>query len=407
MKNQYKLLILSLLVPLYITLQISGCHKSTPSKEIMRVAQFNIRELSTDKLTDVDSSGVGQNEQVNAAAAIIRKINPDVLVLNEIDHDIDALRKGHDLSLNAQRFIDAYLNQGDNPLSYPYLYAAPCNTGRLSDEDLDNNGIIATQADHRTRIYGGDCFGYGEYPGQYSMAVLSRFPLQSEKARTFQTFLWKDLPDPVIPKDWYSPGELEIFRLSSKSHWDLPVNIGDKVIHLLVSHPTPPGFDGPENRNGRRNYDEIRMWVHYLNHDSVLVDDEGVRGGLAQDASFILAGDLNAAPRGDTLATGQRAIDQLLNHPHIQDCGHLLTSQGALQGRKPGPPEFIERRTAAWGDRGLRIDHLLPSTDLKPINGGVFWPDSSDDSEGAALAKKASDHRLIWLDLNIVREMDK
>ena len=36
-----------------------------------------------------------------------------------------------------------------------------------------------------------------------------------------------------------------------------------ETVHFLVSHPTPPVFDGPEDRNGPRNYDEIRFWADY------------------------------------------------------------------------------------------------------------------------------------------------
>jgi len=389
-------------VMLVLVFVISGCGSdTTKSKDLVRFALFNIWEMSTEKLTDVDSSGVGQNDQLKAAAEIIQIIHPDVLVLNEIDHDIDALLAGNGLSLNALRFNNAYLNQGENPLSYPFVYVAPCNTGFLTGKDLDNNGKVATEADRGSRDHGGDCYGYGVYPGQYSMAILSRYPLQNKNTHTFQKFLWKDLPDNLIPTEWYSADEIDIFRLSSKSHWDIPVKIGNKIVHLLASHPTPPVFDGVEDRNGRRNYDEIRMWVHYINNDSVMVDDSGIRGGLAENESFIVVGDLNAAPQGDKLESGQRAIDQLLKHARINDCGDLLVSKGALDGHKPGPPKYIERRTAGWDGRGLRIDHLLPSKDLKPVSGGVYWPDATVDAEGAAMAKKASDHRLIWLEFDL------
>jgi Endonuclease/Exonuclease/phosphatase family len=389
-------------ISLVVVLLVCGCTaEKITTKDLVRIAQFNIWEMSTTKLTGIDSSGVGQNDQLIAAAEIIRKINPDVLVVNEIDHDIDALNSGKDISLNAHRFNENYLNQRNNPLLYPYVYAAPCNTGFLTGKDFDNNGKVATEADRGSRDHGGDCYGYGAYSGQYSMAILSRYPLQIENARTFQKFLWKDLPDNLIPTEWYSTEEVEIFRLSSKSHWDIPVKIGEKTIHLLISHPTPPVFDGEEDRNGRRNYDEIRMWVHYINNDSVMVDDSGTRGGLEGNESFIFAGDLNAAPQGDKLETGQRSIDQLLKHPRINDCGNLLVSKGALNGREPGPPKYMERRTSGWEGRGLRIDHLLPSKDLKPVSGGVYWPDSTIDPEGAAMAKKASDHRMIWLDFDL------
>jgi len=402
-KNEIMLPVtLRFFILILIVLLICSCAgKKIADQKTVRFALFNIWEMSTTKITDVDKNGVGQNEQLKAAAEIIRKINPDVLVINEIDHDIDAPQYGNDLTLNARRFNYAYLNQGEKSLIYPFVFAAPCNTGFLTGKDLDNDGKVATEADYGSREHGGDSYGYGAYPGQYSMAILSRYPLQDENARTFQKFLWKDLPDNLIPTEWYSADEIEIFRLSSKSHWDIPVTIGKKSVHLLISHPTPPSLDGPENRNGRRNYDEIRMWVHYINNDSIMVDDCGIRGGLAENKSFIILGDLNAAPQGAKLETGQRSIDLLLKHARINDCGDLLVSQGALNGRDPGPPKYIERRTAGWGRRGLRIDHLLPSIDLNVSGGGVYWPDMSIDADEAAMTRKASDHRLIWLDIDM------
>ena len=76
--------------------------------------------------------------------------------------------------------------------------------------------------------------------------------------------LLPDDPATPAPADWYSPEELAVFRLSSKSHWDLPIDIDGRTVHFLVSHPTPPVFDGPEDRNGTRNFDEIRFWADYV-----------------------------------------------------------------------------------------------------------------------------------------------
>ena len=362
-----------------------------------RIALFNIWEMSTEKLSEVDDNGTGQNEQLIAAAEIIKEINPDILVINEIDHDIEALASGADLSLNLQRFQNAYLRSN----SYKYMYVSPCNTGFLAGKDFDNNGKVATEEDLGSRDHGGDCFGYGAYPGQYSMAILSRIPIETERARTFQKFLWKDLPDHKIPTEWYSEDEIDIFRLSSKSHWDVPVRVGDNLIHLLVSHPTPPVFDGDEDRNGRRNYDELKMWVHYIEGDSVLVDDAGIRGGLAADEKFLILGDLNASPTGDTLWTGKRSIDQLLGHPLVIDCADLLRSDGALNNRPVGPPKYVENWTTGRGKWGMRIDHIIPSVNLEPLRGGVHWPDAASDSVGAARVQKASDHRLIWMDIKV------
>ena len=98
--------------------------------------------------------------------------------------------------------------------------------------------------------------------------------------RTFQLFKWKDMPGNLIPTPFYSPDEVDILRLSSKSHWDVPVRIGGKTVHFLVAHPTPPVFDGPEDRNGRRNFDEIRFWADYITpgKSGYIYDDDGTHG---------------------------------------------------------------------------------------------------------------------------------
>ncbi|MCA9738277.1 MAG: endonuclease/exonuclease/phosphatase family protein [Gemmatimonadota bacterium] len=365
----------------------------------VRVALFNVQEMSTAKLMDVDDKGEGQDPQLRAAAAILQRIRPDVLVLEEIDHDYDGAE--HGLDLNARRFVQAYLTRGEAPLDFRYTWAAPNNTGLLSGLDLNGDGIVATEKDLRTRAHGDDSFGYGEYPGQYSMAVLSRLPLLPDRARTFARFRWQSLPGHHMPVGFYAEAAREALRLSSKSHWDLPVQVADTVLHLLVSHPTPPVFDGEEDRNGRRNFDEIRFWALYLDDAPELEDDAGRQGGYDSDAPFVVVGDLNARPNADeSLYDGRTAISQLLEHPRIQDTGDLLISEGGRRGRPAGPPDHWERATTGFGG-GSRIDYLLPSIGIEVLDGGVFWPDAASDPEGAAWADAASDHRLIWLDLRL------
>src|SRR5688572_30231703 len=158
------------------------------------------------------------------------------------------------------------------------------------------------------------------------MAVFSEHPIVTDDIRTFQNFLWKDMPgarlpdDPATPApaDWYSPAELAVFRLSSKSHWDLPIAIGGKTVHFLVSHPTPPVFDGPEDRNGTRNFDEIRLWADYITPgptSSYIYDDDGVRGGLKAGSMFVIAGDQNSDPLDGDSIPG--SIQQLIEHPLV------------------------------------------------------------------------------------------
>lgn len=384
------------------TLFFAGCGgKIILDYPEVRVAMFNIQELSTEKLLDVDENGIGQDSQALASAAIIKKYNPDILVINEIDYDYDSYDGTNEsLALNLKRFAENYLSKGSNSIEYKYFFAAPNNTGLLSGMDLDNDGDVATDSDVGTRVHGNDAFGYGAYPGQYSMGIMSRYPIKTSEVRTFQKFLWKDLPDSNIPTEWYNEEEQNSFRLSSKSHWDVPIVIGKKDVHLFVSHPTPPVFDGPEDRNGLRNFDEIRFWAEYINNSESIYDDQGRSGGFAKDHPFVIAGDLNASIRSEPIYTGEIAINNLLNHPKIADPKEYLKSEGGLDGRESGPPNYWENATASFLD-GFRADYLLPSKGLKINNGGVYWPAESEDPEGHTLIEEASDHRFLWLDISI------
>jgi len=412
---------------------------SLSSPTTVRIALFNIRELKMEKIDDVNDEGRGRDPQALAAARIIRRVRPDILVLNEIDHDYDT--ESANLDASARRFGDRYLSQvsqlsdpsqDSDPLDLPYSFAAANNTGLLSGLDLDGDGHTATDADRGTRAHGSDSWGYGTYPGEFSMAVLSRFPIRGRDVRTFQKLLWKDLPGHHMPAGHFSAEVANLMRLSSKSHWDVPIEIDGRLLHLFVSHPTPQGFDGAEDKNGRRNFDEIKLWAEYLNDGNSLRDDQGKTGGYRSTDPFVVIGDLNAKPLPPAGSWGTEtepppeppvssvsdnpfrtsiyddmpAIDQLLNHARIQDSGPFLTSSGGLSHnakipRAPGPPSFPERSTSVFGN-GARIDYILPSIDLEILSGGVFWPTPVEDLKGAQWADEASDHRLVWLDVALL-----
>ncbi|MEM9838483.1 MAG: endonuclease/exonuclease/phosphatase family protein [Pseudomonadota bacterium] len=362
----------------------------------LRVATFNVSlyrdstgALAKDLQADTD-------DQLQAVRQIIRRVDPDILVLNEFDYD----ETGTALALFAEQ-----LDQG-----YTHQLAIPSNTGVATGIDLDGDG----RSDHPVgaREYGNDSFGYGIHPGQYAFAVLSRHPIDKASVRTFQTLLWKDMPGNLMPEGFYADEVQDIFRLSSKNHADIPVTIGDQTLHLILAHPTPPGFDGPEDRNGRRNYDEVRLLLDYVSgEDSWMVDDQGQAGALATDASFLIAGDLNADPvDGDRPeGTDQHAIRKLMDHPRVTDpqpmsAGGLDASsrQGGGNAAQKGDPALD---TADFNDRfvgNLRVDYVLPSSDLQVEGSGVFWPAEGEpdyDLVGSGYPPVSSDHRLVWVDL--------
>lgn len=342
-------------------------------------------------------------EKARLAAATLQEVRPDVLLVNELDWDAGGE--------SARRFARNFLAVGQDgraPLVYPYLYVPEVNTGVHSGHDLDRDGVVTSVPG--SRAYGGDAFGYGEYPGQYGLAVLSRFPIDVGRSRTFRLFRWRDLPGAWLPDGWYTEAALEVLRLSSKTHADVPIVIDGATVHLLVSHPTPPAFDGPEDRNGRRNHDEIRFWELYVGDgpQDWIVDDAGGRGGLGP-GPFVIAGDLNADP--DDGASSGGAMRRLLSHPRVQGNPAPRSAGAAEQARLQGGVNLAHRGdpaedTADFGEAGagnLRVDYVLPSRELPIVGSGVFWPRTSEPLFKLVGTHPfpVSDHRLVWLDLRI------
>ena len=220
-----------------------------------------------------------------------------------------------------------------------------------------------------------------------------------------------DDPATPAPADWYSPEELDVFRLSSKSHWDVPIDVGKKTVHFLVSHPTPPVFDGAEDRNGTRNFDEIRLWADYVRggtQAAYIYDDEGRYGGLRSGAQFVIAGDQNSDPLDGDSVPG--AIQQLLDNPKV-NATRPADQQGRRRGlRAPGrqrdprePGEVRHRRLRRARTPGnLRADYVLPSRDLKIEDSAVFWPVQADPlfRLTGVFPFPSSDHRLVWVDVS-------
>jgi hypothetical protein len=367
--------------------------------EPVRFATFNasLNRFSAGGL--VADLSTPNNTQAKVIAEIIQRANPDVVLINEFDYApavVDLFRANYlEISQN-----------GAAPVVYPYSFIAPSNTGIPSGFDFDNSGSVGGP---------NDAFGFGFFPGQFGLVVFSKYPIVS--TRTFQNFLWRDMPGALLPVDpttdepWYSPEELDVFRLSSKSHWDVEIQVDRQQVHFLVSHPTPPVFDGPEDRNGTRNYDEIRFWADYIipSRSGYIYDDQGVYGGIEPGEPFVIAGDQNSDPLDGDSIPG--AIQQLIEHPLV-NTKFTPTSRGGewaalLQGganaeHLSDPAED----TADFSDiapGNLRADYVLPSKQLRIVGGAVFWPAAGEpyfDLTGV-FPFPSSDHRLVWVDVNL------
>jgi len=312
-----------------------------------------------------------EDPQIAAIAVIVAKMRPDILVLQKLDYDLDLI------ALHALR--DRISKDGWH---FDHLFARRPNSGRATGLDMDGDGRLGGP---------GDAQGFGHFSGQGGMAILSRYPIDSERAKDFSAVLWRDLPGAIRPvtdaMPFPSPPAAAVQRLSYVGHWVVPVSLPSGLMHLLAFHATPPVFDGPEDLNGRRNHDEIRFWQLYL---------DGAFGPPPKDR-FIVIGDANLDPED---SDGRReAISGLLADPRLQDPRPMR--QGAVeQGEgQTGDPRLD---TAAWpapGPGDLRVDYVLPAATMKVGGGGVYWP--PDGTPEADLADAASRHRMVWVDLEI------
>ena len=223
-----------------------------------------------------------------------------------------------------------------------------------------------------------------------------------------------DDPATPAPADWYSPEELDVFRLSSKSHWDLPIRIGRETVHFLVSHPTPPVFDGPEDRNGTRNFDEIRFWADYVRggrRAAYIYDDEGRYGGLRSRRAVRD----RRATRTPTRSTATR-------------CPARSSSCSTTRGSTPAPTDQRGRGRGLRSCRARQRDPRSPSkydtadfaeppgqparrlraaraSDMRIEDSAVFWPVQADPlfRLTGVFPFPSSDHRLVWVDVKTGR----
>ncbi|WP_428926999.1 endonuclease/exonuclease/phosphatase family protein [Marinibacterium sp. SX1] len=307
--------------------------------------------------------------QVDAVVAVIAHARPDVLVLLGFDWDHD----GRALAALADRLAAA-------GAGYDHLFTARPNSGRASGIDLDGDG---------RRGGPGDAQGYGHFTGQGGMAILSRHPILAGDMHDFSGLAWADLPGALLPVDaaggpFPSQAAQEAQLLSSRAHWVVPVALpGGQVMELLSFHAGPPVFDGPEDRNGRRNHDELLFWRHYL--DGVF--------GPGPGAFYVLAGGANLDPFDNDGRHG--AIRALLEDPRLVDTRPASPGAAGAGTQGHAGPDALD--TVDWGFGRFRVDYVLPAPGWTVLDSGVLWPGPDDPL--AEVVTAASRHRLVWVDL--------
>ncbi len=297
-----------------------------------------------------------EDDQIDAVLGVLAEVSPDVLLLTDFDYDLEGMA----LAAFAAR------------AGYDHWFAAQPNTGMMTTLDLDQNGKFGEPRDAQ---------GYGRFRGDGGMAVLSRWPMG--EVTDYSAMLWQDLPGAVMPEGW--PEEVNAAqRLSHVGHWIVPVEAPGGVLNLMAFSASPPVFDGPEDRNGLRNRDELRLWSWVL--------DQGAPEG------FVVLGNANLDPVD---GQGRRdAMVAFLGDPRLQD--PMPRSEGgalAADADHQGDPALD---TADWRDGApgnLRVSYVLPAATWEVTDAGVYWPAPDEDGLLGEDGLLAGPHRLVWVDV--------
>lgn len=299
-----------------------------------------------------------KDAQIAAVVQVIAQTRPDIMLLTGFDWDYEGR------ALTA--FRELLRAAGAD---YPHAFTARPNAGMPSGLDLDGDGRLGRGSDRQ---------GFGRFTGQAGMVILSRHPIGP--VTDYTAALWADMPGNLMPKAKAEVAAAQ--RLSSVSHWDATITVAGKPLHLLAMSASPPVFDGPEDRNGRRNHDELAFWLTHL-----------------PDQPYILAGKLNidafdSEGRPEALARIMAHVTDPL--PASEGGAHAGTL--GINAAQKGDPRLD---TGDWSDErppgNLRVDYVLPQKGLKILDAGVFWPAAGPLAKTAVTA---STHRLVWVDID-------
>ena len=345
----------------------SGLASGKGSRELS-LLHFNIKELTTEKLLDQN------NEQVNAAAKIIRDNLTDIISINEIQFDLENIPTiglpGYTNDLNNMTRLIGKVGVFDNPWFYSF---EPANTGRYA-KNINTKGEYLKSGSSKTPDYA-DHENFGIFPAQYSTGLASRYPIIQRVI--LKKLKWTDW-NPEIPLSNYRLANKDKLSknipLFDKSFVDSVIQLGSKRIHVITLHTVPAfGFGHARSFNEVRNYDQLAFLDWYLRGRCEPKSISKVKRcktpirPLSKNSSFIATGDWNTDIHSNDM--GAKVLQSMDSSSVIK----LLKPTGDFLGFGKSAVTYLKSGHDV-NDLKLRLDYVAVSDDIDLLSSKIVSP---------------------------------
>lgn len=382
----------------------------------VRVVHYNIKELDSTKL----SQGLS-HKQVAAAMNVIKKLKPDFLSLNEMQYDLRNVptKEYKTVGQNMNRVI-SLLDLGWSSVNVGF---GPANTGTFALK-LPGTNDYTTNTLKRELA---DPYNFGVFPAEYSSAGATRFLIV--KTIIEKNILWTTFnPNRDVSKfldtngKALDPKKIDLF---DKNFMDMVVQIGNKEVHFILLHTVPShDFDNAGSPNSARNADQLAFLEWYLTGETNFKVPSNLKiKPLKPNDLFVAMGDWNVDVRKVEIS-GAQVLQSLFKKTKLwMDYSKM---QFTYESQPFYVPSFNEQ-----------LDYIVTSNsnDIRIVDGGVYAPMVRSErgcdlakapkalnkgntvvsyrdvktkktcyaevSADYAEIKTASDHRPLWVDLEI------
>ncbi|EQC49786.1 endonuclease/exonuclease/phosphatase family protein [Bacteriovorax sp. DB6_IX] len=340
---------------LLTTLALFSCSSFKNKKATVNVVHWNIKELTTQKLHQ-------DNKQLNAVKDILGEFKYNLLSINELQYDLpnvpkrDYRTKGR----NAEVFAKSLKME-------PMEHAISFNQANTGNKAKKFKGQYLTKMTKQARKLA-DQDNFGLFPGQYSTALISKFPIKEEVI--IKDLKWREFNKNVKFSKFRRPNGRRIptgLELFDKTFTDSIIEIEGKEVHVITLHATPAfHFGNRRSPNYERNRDQLRFLEWYLTGGTdipvKLPKKYSHIKPLNKDAIFIAMGDWNTSIYANN--KGSEVLRRLFKSVNLWMEKPIHTHENQ---------NFSAKRLK------LTLDYIA-YRGLKLVDAGIYYPNEEEGS---------------------------